>query len=112
MSTTDDNSDQQHVGIEDKTSSKKECTSCEQNNVNTITNGIDSVVIQDDTSTTTCANCGKEGNSADMNICNKCKEVKYCNAACKKKHRKKHKKACERRVAELHEEQFSNNQHY
>ena len=30
--------------------------------------------------------------------------VKYCNAACKKKHRSKHKKACERRVAELHDE--------
>ena len=51
-----------------------------------------------------CASCGKEGNSDDMNTCNKCKTVKYCNAACKKKHRKKHKKACERRVAELHEE--------
>ena len=32
--------------------------------------------------------------------------VKYCNAACKKKHRKKHKKACEKRVAELHEERL------
>jgi len=52
----------------------------------------------------TCANCGKEGNSCDMNACNKCKSVKYCNAACKKKHRHKHKKACEKRVAELHEE--------
>ena len=52
----------------------------------------------------TCANCGKEGNNDNMNICNKCKSVKYCNAACKKKHRTKHKKACERRVAELHEE--------
>jgi len=51
-----------------------------------------------------CASCGKEGNSYDMNICNKCKEVKYCNAACKKKHRSKHKKACDRRVAELYEE--------
>ena len=30
--------------------------------------------------------------------------VKYCNAACKKKHRSKHKKQCERRVAELHDE--------
>ena len=30
--------------------------------------------------------------------------VKYCNAACKKKHRTKHKKQCERRVAELHDE--------
>ena len=50
-----------------------------------------------------CANCGKEGSDV-TNICNKCKSVKYCNAACKKKHRHKHKKACERRVAELHEE--------
>ena len=30
--------------------------------------------------------------------------VTYCNAACKKKHRSRHKKACERRVAELHDE--------
>ena len=102
MSTTDDHSDQQYVSIEDKTSSIKECTSCEQNNIDTITEGIDSVAVLDDTST--CANCGKEGKSDDMNICNKCKEVKYCNAACKKKHRSKHKKACERRVAELHDE--------
>ena len=29
------------------------------------------------------------------NTCNKCKKVKYCNAACKKKHRHKHKKECE-----------------
>jgi len=50
-----------------------------------------------------CANCGKE--STDVtNTCNKCKSVKYCNAACKKKHRQKHKKECERRVAELHDE--------
>ena len=41
-----------------------------------------------------------------MNTCNKCKMVKYCNAACKKKHRTKHKKKCERRVAELHDEQL------
>ena len=46
-----------------------------------------------------CACCGKEG--SELNICNKCKMVKYCNAACKKKHRSKHKKKCERRVAEL-----------
>ena len=49
-----------------------------------------------------CANCGKEG--SNMNICNKCKDVKYCNTACKKKHRSKHKKVCERRVTELHNE--------
>ena len=48
--------------------------------------------------TNACAACGKEG---PTNTCNKCEMVKYCNAACKKKHRSKHKKACERRVAEL-----------
>ena len=50
-----------------------------------------------------CANCGKD---TATNICNKCNSVKYCNAACKKKHRHKHKKACERRVAELHDEEL------
>ena len=49
-----------------------------------------------------CANCGKEGSDL-LNICNKCKAVKYCNAACKKKHRSKHTKKCARRVAELHD---------
>ena len=53
-----------------------------------------------------CANCGKEGNSGEMNTCNRCKMVKYCNAVCKKKHRSKHKKKCDRRVAELHDEQL------
>ena len=52
--------------------------------------------------TTNCAACGKEG--GNHNMCNKCKMVKYCNAACKKKHRTKHKKQCEKRVAELHDE--------
>ena len=51
-----------------------------------------------------CANCGKEG--THLNKCNKCKAATYCNASCKKKHRSKHKKECERRVAELHEEEL------
>ena len=85
------------------TSNKKECTSCEQNNVNTITEAINNVAIL---GMTMCAACSKEGNSDDMNTCNKCKMVKYCNAACKKKHRSKHKKKCERRVAELHDEKL------
>ena len=51
-----------------------------------------------------CACCGKEG--SNLNMCNKCKEAKYCNAACKKKHRTKHKKKCERRVAELYDERL------
>ena len=42
-----------------------------------------------------CANCGKEG---AINICNKCKQVKYCNAVCKKINKKKHKKECEEHV--------------
>ena len=50
-----------------------------------------------------CANCGKEGSNR---TCNKCDLVKYCNAACKKKHRSKHKKKCERRVVELYDEKL------
>jgi len=60
----------------------------------------------------TCANCGKEGDDVN-NTCNKCKMVKYCNAACKKKHRHKHKKDCEEHqrlaaecAAKLHDEQL------
>ena len=53
---------------------------------------------------TKCAACGKEGDGDSMNSCNKCDLVQYCNAACKKKHKSKHKKKCERRVAELHDE--------
>ena len=52
----------------------------------------------------TCANCSKD--ISNPNICNKCKAAVYCNAACKKKHRSKHKEACERRVAEMHEEEL------
>ena len=53
-----------------------------------------------------CSNCGKEGDGDSMNTCNKCDLVKYCNAACKKKHRHKHKKKCEGRVAELYDEKL------
>jgi len=59
-----------------------------------------------------CANCGKEGTDIN-NICNKFKQVKYCNASCKKKHRSKHKKECEEhirldaeRAAKLHDEKL------
>ena len=53
-----------------------------------------------------CAACGKEGDGDNMNTCNKCDLVQYCNAACKKKHKSKHKKKCERRVAELYDEKL------
>ena len=51
----------------------------------------------DDITSAVCANCGKKGRDIN-NICNKYKQVKYCNAACKKKHRHKHKKECEKHV--------------
>ena len=56
----------------------------------------------------TCAACGKEGEEDSMNICNKCKMVHYCNAVCKKKNKSKHKKKCDRRVAELYDEALFN----
>jgi len=55
-----------------------------------------------------CANCGKEGDD-NMNTCNKCKQVRYCNAVCKKVHKKKHKKQCEehqRLATEKHNEEL------
>ena len=67
---------------------------------------------KDDVAVPVCANCGKEGSDVN-NICNKCKKVKYCNAACKKKHRSKHKKQCEEHIrlaaehaAKLHDEKL------
>ena len=82
--------------------------------IDAVADGIDRVTLLNSSTGTsdvsTCAACGKEGNSKDMNTCNKCKSVKYCNAACKKKHRSKHKKVCERRAAvlaaELHDEKL------
>ena len=56
-----------------------------------------STTDKDEDIVSVCANCGKEGSDVN-NICNKCKQVKYCNAACKKKHRRKHKKECEEHV--------------
>jgi len=61
---------------------------------------------KEDDNVSVCANCGKEG---AKNICNKCKQVKYCNAVCKKVHKKKHKRDCEeyvRLAAELHDEKL------
>ena len=65
---------------------------------------IDDLSFNNDNMSTVCVNCGKEGNN--INICNKCKTATYCNAACKKKHRSKHKEACAKRVAEIHEEEL------
>ena len=89
--------------------------SSSNDDIDAVAEGMNRVDISDsnnddtsEVSKETCAACGKEGNSDVMNVCNKCKSVKYCNAACKKKHRSKHKKACERRVAELYDEKLFN----
>ena len=81
---------------------------CEVNNM------VNDMSLNDiyDNNVAVCANCGNE--SSDVtNICNKCKKVKYCNAACKKRHRHKHKKECEEhvklaaeRAAKLHDEEL------
>ena len=82
----------------------KMAASPNKNESDQLTQQIEDLSINNDTSTI-CANCGKEvvGNP---NVCNKCKAATYCNAACKKKHRHKHKEACEKRVAELQEEEI------
>ena len=85
-------------------SNTSEEMSTSMNAIDAVTEGINRVGILD-SKVQICANCGKEGSDI-TNTCNKCKMVMYCNAACKKKHRQKHKKECERRVAELHDEQL------
>jgi hypothetical protein len=52
-----------------------------------------------------CANCGQEENDeAKLKACVVCMLVKYCNKECQIAHRPLHKKECEIRAAELHEE--------
>ena len=93
----------------------KDCASNDDDNDNNLSNAIGYLRLLNIKDNKTevdnvCANCGKEGSSDVNNICNKCRKVKYCNAACKKKHRHKHKKDCEEhvrlaaeRAAELHD---------
>jgi len=51
-----------------------------------------------------CANCDKgEEESVNLKTCVACKDVKYCNRDCQAAHRPRHKKACKKRAAELHE---------
>ena len=75
------------------------------NNKADLSEALSSLIIKD-AELLQCSNCGKEGDGDSMNTCKKCDLVKYCNAACKKKHRHKHKKKCERRVAELYDEKL------
>jgi hypothetical protein len=52
-----------------------------------------------------CAECGKEeGGDVNLKSCKSCMRVKYCDAACQKKHWATHKKPCKLRAAELRDE--------
>lgn len=52
-----------------------------------------------------CASCGiAAGANVNLRKCTACKLVKYCGVTCQKAHRSKHKKACKKRAAELHDE--------
>ena len=70
-------------------SNNNQNNSAEIDGVCDILNNISTADNEDDMPI--CANCGKQGSDV-TNICNKCKSVKYCNAACKKKHRHKIRK--------------------
>ena len=82
---------------EEDTVSEEKYTSCDQKLDNTSDVQSDMLLKEEDSDegnsgdvdVSIYANCGKEG---AINICNKCKQVTYCNAACKKKHKSKHKK--------------------
>jgi len=59
-----------------------------------------------------CANCGKLGSDAvKLKNCTACRLVKYCSVDCQRAHRKKHKKACKKRAAELKDEQLYSQGH-
>jgi hypothetical protein len=47
---------------------------------------------------------GKEGGDVSLKMCKACMLVRYCNAACQKKHWATHKKPCKQRAAELRDE--------
>lgn len=49
-----------------------------------------------------CAACGTDGDG--LKTCTACKLVKYCSVTCQKNHRRKHKKDCKKRAAEIHDE--------
>jgi len=79
------------------------------NDVCEVNNMLNNMSTDDTDVLPVCANCGKEGISDNMNTCNKCKVVKYCNATCKKVHKKKHKKDCDEHIrlaAEKHDEKL------
>jgi hypothetical protein len=53
-----------------------------------------------------CANCGTAGGDNSLKKCAGCELVRYCNVNCQREHRPRHKKACKKRVKELHDKQL------
>ena len=65
-----------------------------------------------DDASVACANCGKHGSdTVKLKNCTACRLVKYCGVDCQKAHRKQHKGACKKRVAELKDEQLYSQGH-
>jgi tetratricopeptide (TPR) repeat protein len=53
-----------------------------------------------------CASCGKAAvDGVKLKKC-ACNLVKYCGVECQKNHRKQHKKACKKRMAEIHDDRL------
>src|SRR6056300_569681 len=53
-----------------------------------------------------CASCGKaEVDDVKLKKC-ACNLVKYCSVDCQKNNRPQHKKACKKRMAELHDDRL------
>ena len=53
-----------------------------------------------------CASCGVAGvDNVKLKKC-ACNLVKYCSVNCQKNHRSKHKKACKKRLAEMHDKKL------
>ena len=65
-----------------------------------------------DGSVEACAYCGKHGSdTVKLKNCTDCRLVKYCGVDCQKAHRKRHKKACTQRAAELKDENLFSQGH-
>jgi len=74
-----------------------------------------SCIAVDGGSADVCASCGKgsdaEGGAVKLKDCTACRLVKYCGVDCQRAHRKKHKKICKQRAAELKDEQMYSQGH-
>jgi hypothetical protein len=73
----------------------------------TINERSDTMNEREDATANCCAECGVVGGSS-LKVCKPCMSVKYCNAACQRKHWATHKKLCKQRAAELHDEALFN----